>query len=419
MAKPKSRENGEGSAYQLADGRWRADVTVGWERTPDGSKRRIRKVVYGRTAKEAKAARNELLRKRDAGDLPIGDSVTVGAWLDYWIEQIAPRRCVIKTLEGYRGLISRWIKPTIGHVRLRDLAPEHVEMLHDAIRTGRPWERSNGAQVPTRPLGAATALQAHRILSRALKVAMQRGKLTRNVATLVDPPAVEVAIGRDKYLLPDEARRVLETAEAEDEWNYAMWAVGLSVGPRGGERLGLLWDLDIDLDAGTATLQRQLQRRRRSPDGTPGRLELVPYAKGNKRRTTVLPPQLVAILRAHRRRQREMRLALGSEWKGSPLGDLVFTNPDGSAIDPRRDWQHWKDLLTRAGVRYVPPHGSRHTAASIMLALGIDVRIVQEVLGHSSSQITRDIYQHVAPELARQSADAVGDALWGDKLSAV
>lgn len=414
--KPKSRENGEGSAYQLQDGRWRADVTIGWERRPDGSKRRIRKVVYGATAKEAKAARNDLLRKRDAGELPIGDNVTVGAWLDYWIESIAPRRCVIKTLEGYRGLITRWIKPTIGDVRLRDLEPEHVELLHDAILKGRSWERSNGVEVPGRALSGTTALQAHRILSRALKVAMQRGKLSRNVATLVDPPSIEVAVSRDKYLDLAEAKRVLATAESM--WNEAMYAVGLGIGLRPGERLGLIWPA-IDLDEGKLLPANQLQRRRER-DGVKGQLELVPYVKGKRRRKPItLPAPLVAILRAHRRRQLEMRLALGDEWKGSPLGDLVFANPDGSAIDPRRDWQAWKDLLAKAGVRYVSPHGSRHTAASIMLALGIDVRVVQEILGHSSSQITRDIYQHVIEELAEQTADQMGDALWGDKSDAV
>ncbi|HJQ00123.1 MAG TPA: site-specific integrase [Jatrophihabitans sp.] len=410
--RPKRREDGTGSVYPTKDGRFRADVTIGWEPQPDGTKKRIRKVVYGATREQAKTARAELLRKRDSGELPIGPQVTVESWMTYWLTQIAPRRCKVKTLEGYEGMIRHWIIPTIGHLRLLDLQPEHIEQLHDAMFTGKPWTRSNGRVVPAKPLSGSAVRLAHRILSRALRVAEQRGKIPRNPATLVDlPEGKPVAVTKEQYLSLADARKVLNVCDGR--WDDARWSVGLALGPRGGERLGLLWDLDVDLAAGTITFQRQLQRRRAAA-GRKGALELVPWRKGGKGPKPLhVPPPLLAKLKAHRKRQLERRLALGDEWQQSPLGDLVFTDEYGRAIDPRRDWEDWRDLLAEAGVPYVNPHGSRHTAASILLALKVPLKVVQEILGHSSINVTGTIYAHVAPELAEEAINDVGAALWG------
>lgn len=416
MPKPrkKRRDDGDGSAYQLTDGRWRAEVTIGWERRADGTKKRVRRYVYGVDEKAAKKARQDLIVKRDQGDLPIGDQVTVAAWLRYWLDEIAVYRVRPKTMESYRGLVEHWIIPTIGTVRLRQLAPEHVERLQAAMREGKARERRgpNGARiaVPARPLAASTRLQVHHILSRALKVAHQRGKVSRNVATLVDAPSVA---GRraEHYLTPEQARAAMTALEGR--WNAARWSVALAVGLRQGEALGLLWDVDVDLDAGVLNVHRQLQRRRG------GGLELVLPKTDAGQRSIALPKQLVAALRKHRTAQLEKRLQL-PDWRGHdgltglPAGcELVFTTELGRAIEPRADYQDWRDLMDEIGVGPMRQHAARHTAATLMLIQGIDPKVVSAILGHSTTTITRDLYQHVVPEVARDAADRIGDALWG------
>lgn len=411
MPAKKKRDDGEGSAYQLRDGRWRAEVTIGWEIIPGRArKKRVRRYVYGQSEQEAKAARRELLRKRDAGELPIGDAVTVAAWMTYWLDEIAVYRCVPKTMESYRTLTRNWIIPTIGDVRLRALEPEHVERLQKAMRAGREWtittKTGKTRVIPKKPLSASSRLQAHRVLTRALKVAQQRGKLSRNPAALIDAPSAS-SIRADEYLAPELARAFL--AAVAGRWNAARWSVGLAIGPRQGEVLGLLWDADVDLEGGTVTFQRQLQRLR--GEG----LVLVPYTKGGKDpRVVALPPQLLTQLRAHRKAQLERRLAIGDEWRQSEQGDLVFTTPYGRAVEPRRDWQEWTDLLKEIGAEHIRQHGGRHTAATLMLVQGVDIRVVQEILGHApGSAVTRKLYQHVTAELNQQATGAVADALWG------
>ncbi|MEU5914201.1 tyrosine-type recombinase/integrase [Micromonospora sp. NPDC047527] len=90
--------------------------------------------------------------------------------------------------------------------------------------------------------------------------------------------------------------------------------------------------------------------------------------------------------------------------------DLVFADLDGSPIDPARDWAEWKALCKAAGVSTVRVHDARHTAASLMIAQGVPIEVVQEVLRHSAIQVTRG-YVHVASELAKKATNRMGAAL--------
>jgi len=141
----------------------------------------------------------------------------VAAWLDHWLDNIAAHKVRPRTLQGYRGMVRHRIAPALGHHRLDRLQPEHVEEFYAAMR-------SEGV--------LPTALQCHRILSRALKVAMQRGKVSRNVCGLVDAPSL--ARTEIQPLTATEARALLDAATGTR--NAARWSVALSLGLRQGGR---------------------------------------------------------------------------------------------------------------------------------------------------------------------------------------
>jgi site-specific recombinase XerD len=90
----------------------------------------------------------------------------------------------------------------------------------------------------------------------------------------------------------------------------------------------------------------------------------------------------------------------------------VFCQPDGRPIDPRQDWADWKDLLKVSGVRDARLHDGRHTAASLLIEMGVHVRIVMEILGHSDIRVTQR-YTHVASPMVGDAAERMGRALWG------
>ncbi|WP_242606942.1 site-specific integrase [Protofrankia symbiont of Coriaria ruscifolia] len=239
MAKKRRRGHGEGAIYKGSDGRWRATVDLGWV----GGKRQ-RKYLSGRTRAEVADKLRALHRQQEDGvKIVIGDKpLTVEQWLTHWVDHIAPGRVRPSTLAGYHGYVRNRIIPVLGRHRLDRLEPEHVEAWRNELLAAG--------------LAAATVLQCFRILSRALKVAVQRGKVTRNVCTLVDAPSVH----RDEVqpLAAGQARQVLTLAATRP--NEARWSVALAIGLRQGEALGLPWDA-VDLDAGTLTVRQALQRR--------------------------------------------------------------------------------------------------------------------------------------------------------------
>jgi integrase len=333
-------------------------------------------------------------------------ATTVGDWLDHWLPTIAATRIRQSTYDGYESKIKTHIKPGLGHHRLERLQPEHLEAFYAAkVAEG---------------LAPGTVLVMHRILSRALKVASQRGRVARNVAELVEPPTATAA--EVVPLTADEARKVL--AAAQGKRNAARWSVGLALGLRQAEVLGARWSEDVDLDAGVWRVRQQLRRNRyrhgcgatacgedkarNCPQRRGGLVASEPKtARG--RRTIGLPPQLLDDLRAHRTAQLEERLKAGSAWQEH---NLVFAQVNGKPIDGKRDWLNWRDLLTEAGVRHARIHDQRHTAASLLLAQGIPPRVVMEILGHSTIAVTMNIYAHVMPEAVTVATSAVADVLY-------
>ncbi len=122
----------------------------------------------------------------------------------------------------------------------------------------------------------------------------------------------------------------------------------------------------------------------------------------------VIPQPLVEQLAAHRAWQDATREAAGESWTD---WDLVFARPDGSPIPHKEDWGAWKQLLVDAGVRDARLYDARHTAATLLLEQGVDIRVVQQILGHSSLAVTKR-YTHVTDTLARDAAERMGRGLW-------
>ncbi|WP_338146833.1 site-specific integrase [Streptomyces boncukensis] len=258
---------------------------------------------------------------------------------------------------------------------------------------------------------------------------------------------------RETEIVPfdrEETRQILTAAQARP--TFARWAVGLALGLRQGEALGLRWQY-VDLSTGRVRVWWQLQRNKRQhgctdlhacgakrhktkpcpktckqhkrkcpapcPQDCTRHASTCPQRKsgglvfrepkGKSKRVVMLPPELLPVLRAHRAEQQHQRARAGSAWDEH---DLVFCQPDGRPVDPRDDWEDWKELLHAAKVRDARVHDGRHTSATLLLEYGVDIRIVTEILGHSDLRLTTR-YTHIAPPLAQEAARRMGEALWG------
>jgi integrase len=386
--------------YRARDGRWRYAVVIGWH--PDG--RPIRRYGTARTEAEAKARLRIMLTERDAGALRPQQAPTVAGWLDTWLTTIAPQRVKPLTLVRYRSMTDTWLTPHLGRIRLDKLQPEDVERLHRVM--------TDAGRSP------ATCLQAHRILARALRVAEQRGHIRRNVASLVDAPSLRRT--EQDYLRTHEIEAIIGAARGDPL--EARWAVAF-LGLRRGEALALTWP-DIDLDAGYLTVHRTLGRLPKV-----GLIVTPPKTKAS-RDAVALPAPVVRMLRQHRRRQLEIRVEEGPAWSAwtsvngvGPL-ELVFCQRSGRPVDPRVDWQAWKALCVRAGVRVTTgpdgnqtstarPHLARHATATMLRTQGEPTRVIQAMLRHASPTITAALYEHVVPEVQSDAAARLGDRLFG------
>ena len=379
----RSRGQNEGSVFQRSDGRWCAVLNLGRE----GGRRR-RKYIYGATAGEVQ---EQLLKARSdhAAGLPvIVERQTVAQFLQDWLENSVRPSVRPLTHEQYRQHVKLYLGPLLGQHQLAKLAPQHVRgFLKQKLEDG---------------LSPRTVQLSLVILRKALGQAVKDGLIARNVAKLVDGPRVERFEG--KTLIPEQARQFLDTAKGERL--EALYTVALSLGLRMGEALGLRWQ-DVDLDRRTLTVNRILERIGR---GQGSKLLLVEPKTSRSRRTVNLPDAAIRALRGHKVRQLEERLMAGSRWQDN---GLVFPNTLGTPLEPHSLHDDFKRILVKAGLPDIRFHDLRHSAASLMLALGIPLRSIQDILGHSSIALTANLYAHVGEQLRREAADAMDGLLNG------
>ncbi|MEU8182979.1 tyrosine-type recombinase/integrase [Micromonospora sp. NPDC049047] len=403
----KRKPNGASSIYQGSDGHWHGRVTVGIK--DDGSP--DRRHVRGKTEAIVTRKVRDLERDRDKGTVrKAGQSWTVKSWLTHWVENIAAPAVRDNTIAGYRVAVYRHLIPGLGAHRLEKLQPEHVEKLT------RKMQAAGSA--------AATAHQAHRTLRTALNEAVRRQHLVRNPASLAKAPRLED--GEVEPYSVEEVQRLL--IDASERRNSARWAIALSLGLRQGEVLGLKWD-DVDLGGGTLTVRRARQRPKwkhgcskpcgrkfggHCPDRQPLRAETADTKSRAGRRSIGVPDPLVALLRQHREEQDAEREKAAQLWTDT---GYLFTTPTGGPVNPRTDYTEWKRLLTRAGLRDGRLHDARHTAATVLLILGVAERAVMGIMGWSDSGMARR-YQHITGQVRRDVAMRVGGLLWQPTQSA-
>jgi integrase len=326
--------------------------------------------------------------------------------------------------QTYETAVRLHLSPGLGKVLLARLMPEQVDA----------WFRQHQD-------GGATphSIRYARAVLRAALTQARKWRLTSdNVAALVDPPRHRPR--EIQPLNPEQARALLKSVS--EHRLGALVSVAMALGLRIGEALALRWQ-DIDFDAGTLSVRQALERsggdrgarrplieeRRElrkqfvsAPLRSTTRRELLQRLetirakwralrsvlrfvepKSNRSRRTIRMPQVVAsALKAHRKRQLEERLALGRAWEDS---GLVFTSPIGTPLDPRNVTRVFHAMLSAApNVPRVRFHDLRHTAATLLLAQGVDPRTIMETLGHSQISLTLNTYSHVLPALQDEAA---------------
>ncbi|MFB7937840.1 tyrosine-type recombinase/integrase [Streptomyces sp. NPDC056049] len=368
----KRNPNGAGTITQRSDGRYQAAVYV---LQPDGT--RARKFAYGKTWAECDAKRRALLDKVDNGVPVPTRSMKLSEWLPYWLDNIVKPRRKKTTAAKYEVHVRLYLVPMLGSKRLESLGVADVRRFLVQLE---------------KKTSAATAKESHRVLRTALTAACREELVSRNVATLVEPPIVAA-----RELSPWSLDETLDfLAAARKDPLYAAFVLAIALGFRRGEVVGLRWE-NVDLDKREIRVRTQRQR-------VAGEV-YEDDPKGRRRKQTLpLPAICVAPLRWQRLKQAAARERAGEKWTET---GYVFTTRTGQPIEPRNLYRSFTRVAKNAGLRVVRLHDARHGTATLLTAAGVPPRVVMEILGHSQIAVTMNVYTHVVQDTQREAVSHV------------
>ena len=356
-----------------SDGRWMARYST----TDPETGLPARKSFYGRTEQEARAKLIDALAAGARGELGFrhGRSPTLREHVRRWLQACDVRP---KTLVRYRELLELHVLPTLGRFQVDRLEPQHVEAL---LRTKR-----------TAGLSSKTCNHVRATLRTCLADAVRQGIVSRNVAALARP--IKQDDRRESIILnSDQVRYLIRIARNHPDG--PLWLVALATGARQSELLGLRWS-DVDLETRVIRISKTLQRTPRPLREEHG--EWMEQATKTRRSTRTVPLAGIAWKELGRLRH---------EVATATPHALVFSRADGHPISGN----HLSRSLQRAFAEVdLPPirfHDLRHATATFLAIQKVPVAVTMAVLGHSNASTTLDIYTRVAPELAREAAEAM------------
>lgn len=416
MKRPK-RGHGEGSIRERKDrGDWRGEIMLGMK--PDGSP--DRRYVYGPTRRVVQNKLRELRQQHADGML--SDAAkgreTVAAFLTSWLDSI-DGTMEPGSLQRHRDNVKRHITPYIGRHKLTDLRPEHLVSLFATLRTERPAPKLPADDAPRGrraskkrpttlpPLSARSVKYVYTTIRKALAQAVEWQSIPRNVATLFKAPKVPAP--EILSLRPDEVAAFLDAVTAAGDRLAPLYEVAVLSGCRLGELLALKWS-DVT-DSGVISINRTLTTTKA------GEPVFSDPKTQRSRRSFRLSADAMAALAVQRDRQSFERQAVKDGYRDF---GLVFSTPLGTPMDGPNALKRFRAALKSAGIahRYTF-HSLRHTAATTMLAAGIDARVVADRLGHSSPAFTLERYAHAVPALDDDAADRLQNVIRSARKRAV
>ena len=384
----------KGTVIKRGPGRY--SVVIDRGRGPDD--KRIRDWHSGYTTKKAaEAARVELLARQQHGAYVDPSALTVAGLFDRVFDHLESIGRDARTVERHRELARLHVVPSLGGVKVQQLAPVHLSELYaKLLREGRRDGRPGG-------LSPRTVGHVHRTVHRALRQAVRWRLLAVNPAADLELPTVTAP--RMATLDAEQARRLLAAVSTAPTWLRMLTTLGLALGCRRGELLALRW-ADVDLDEGTVRVGRSARI-------VGGRLEVKGPKTDAGYRTLALPAFAAAALRQQRADRAALRLALGGAYDAA--GDLVVCHDDGRPVRPDYASAAFRALRGRAGLpATVHVHTLRHSAASFLAAAGVPASDLAAQLGHADGgALALRVYVHPLEGGRRRAAEHLDRAFGG------
>ena len=373
----KRRPQGDGTIRKRSDGRWEARIIIGHKN--DGSP--MYKSAFAKTQKSALKQLHQLLDLYRDIDLTEECRMTLGEWMDKWMDEYMIFTIKENTIKGYRSQIDHQIKPFIGHKQLASLTTADIQKFYNKIKKeGRVHPHPIHGHV----LSDSMVRKIHMMLHEAMEVAVRERYIVRNPT---DNTTIPKKTTTEKQVLDDsQLNRFLEAIQGEPYW-HDFFYVEVMTGLRRGEICGIKWS-DIDFNEGTLCIKRSVSTK----EG--GGVSIGETKTDAGVRTIIMPPSVATLL-----------------WKkrSDAINEWVFphyTNPS-DPLHPSSAYKKLKTLLKRLELPLLRFHDLRHTFATQATDGGVDPKTLAGILGHTDASFTLDTYTHVTSDMQRGASAIV------------
>ena len=377
----KRRPQGDGTIRKRSDGRWEGRIIIGHKN--DGSP--MYKSVFGKTQKATLKMLHQMIDLYSDVDLTEECRMTLGEWMDKWLDEYMLFTLRESSINGYRNLIEHQIKPFIGDKRLTSLTTADMQKFYNKVKR---QGRANEHHLHGKELSNSMVRLVHMVLHQALNVAVRERLIVRNPTLGTTLPK---KTHTEKQVLCDsQLERFMEAIKVDKYW-YDFFYLEIMTGMRRGEICGIKWS-DIDFNAGTLSIRRTVMNKRG------GGVSIGDTKTTTSERTIILPPSVLTLLR---------------EKKADAICEWVFphyTNPS-DPLHPDSAYGKLKTLLKNAELPLIRFHDLRHTFATQAMQGGVDAKTLAGILGHTDASFTLDTYTHVTGDMQRNASTVVNNMM--------
>ena len=373
----KRRPSGDGMVRKREDGRWEGRIVVGHKQNGEP----IFRYVLAKTQKELLDKLHRDLEAFQDVELTEDSRMTLGEWLDRWMEDYGAATLRPNTLRSYEQFIRCYIKPYLGDKIVSRVTRMDIQKLYRKLKhEGRVREHPEHGH----ELSDTMVLRIHAMLHRCLKDAEAAHVIARNPT---DGAVVPKANHRPKQILTKEQMDTFLTAVDRNEIWRDFFYTELTTGLRRGELLALLWS-DLDPQNRSVSVTKSVSRLN-------GKLVVSQPKTQHSIRTLIVPQQAVDLLI--------------QEHSLHPNNPYLFPSPTtGTMYSPETVARIHKRILRDAGLEDCRFHDLRHTFATVALQNGVDIKTLSGMLGHYSSGFTLDTYTHVTRKMQEEAAEKMG-----------
>ena len=372
------RTNGEGTIYQRPNGLWCAELTLGY----DEQGKRIKKSFYSMDLERLQKEINDAKVRYDRNLITQKNSYTIEEWVRFWLENYKIHSLKSKTFDNYEYALEKHIKGHFGDIKLDKVKPSMIQQLYNSMQN--------------RKFSTSTIKKVHVALNQSFEQAIKNELMFTNPCNAVTIPKIEkrkaVALSVQQQESFEQACRESKRNDKSEKNNKCnLFLFALDTGMRIGEIIALIWD-DVDMNEKIVNVSNTASTViNRDEDAETKRKIVIDSAKTDKSvRTIPMTKRVVKIIEE----QKDL----------TQNKDFIFSSRNATILMERNLEREFHRICDKAGLdKMVTIHTLRHTFASRMIERKVEPKALCDLMGHSSIQVTYDVYGHMMLEGRRQA----------------